>query len=365
MDRFVKAVNNMSSTVLVPSKLRDMDIHSNRKMTRIPPALANTDLYSFYLMLNDVKKELLWGPTTGALAAATMATNGTTGGSSTSSSITASISTALSTMAPSLISSNVLSNLSSSSSSSSASNYGSGSNNTFSSNSSIITSSSGFCSSTNSILNCNNGGSSSNNLNGYFYSTGNNSSCNSISSGFVPYSSNGGNSSYTSSNNSSINLNTIKMSPSMAMAKDNTTNTVSASSVVNTSIVSNLSGSMSNVTFGNNNSTSRQHSRQPSDESIGSIGDSSTTSGSSSAVASSSGNGNCNPPAGLNCDPDTDSEIDSLLIDRDGCIDEHTSHLATAFRHHLQGLHTILHQLADSADYLSSRYQEEIDASSL
>lgn len=174
MDRFVKCVNNMDSTVLVPSKLRDMDIPSgNVKMQRIPPALANTDLHSFYLMLNDVKKELLWGPGTAQATATTM----------------------------------------------------------------------------------------------------------------VP-----------------------------------------------------VSGRSSPRELGSKHG----HVRQPSDDSLGSLG----------STASSSS------------DQDTDSDADSMMTDRDS-IDEHTSHLASAFRHHLQGLHTILHQLADSADYLSSRYQEEIDASSL
>jgi hypothetical protein len=168
MDRFVKSVNNMDSTVLVPSKLRDMDIASP-KLQRIPPALANTDLHSFYLMLNDVRKELLWGPGTGSVATANL----------------------------------------------------------------------------------------------------------------IPLS-------------------------------------------------------------GRSSPRELKHIRQPSDDSLGSLG----------STASSSS------------DQDTDSEADSMITDRDS-IDEHTSHLAAAFRHHLQGLHTILHQLADSADYLSSRYQEEIDASSL
>jgi hypothetical protein len=52
MDKFVKAVSNMSATVLVPSKLRDIDV-PGPKTGRIPPALANTDLYSF---LPDAKR---------------------------------------------------------------------------------------------------------------------------------------------------------------------------------------------------------------------------------------------------------------------------------------------------------------------
>lgn len=232
MDRFVKAVNNMDATVLVPSKLRDMDVnspggsHLKRIHRRVPPALANTpDLYSFYLMLNEVKKELLWGPGTGAVAAATMgssllAFSGRSSPRDTTSCIHSSSSIA----------------------------------------SSVLTHSSGHSSS-------------------------------------------------------------------------------AASHSLNSHSTSNQSNS--------SNCSTKQHSRQPSDDSLGSLG--------SSTVSSS--------------EQDTDSEVDSLLTDsRDSgrdTVDEHTSHMAAAFRHHLQGLHTILHQLADSADYLSSRYQEEIDASSL
>ncbi|XP_054716593.1 mid1-interacting protein 1-B-like [Uloborus diversus] len=85
-----------------------------------------------------------------------------------------------------------------------------------------------------------------------------------------------------------------------------------------------------------------KHIRQPSDDSLGSTG--------------------------FPSDQETDSDIESVVTDRDS-MDEHTStppgnHLASAFRHHLLGLHTILNDLADSADYLSSRYQEEIEAPS-
>ena len=66
MDRFVKSVNNMSSTVLVPSKLRDMDVPST---TGLPaPLTSNNGLYHFYNMFKDVKNELLWGPGTGESA---------------------------------------------------------------------------------------------------------------------------------------------------------------------------------------------------------------------------------------------------------------------------------------------------------
>uniref|UniRef100_V5HK21 Putative thyroid hormone-inducible hepatic protein spot 14 n=1 Tax=Ixodes ricinus TaxID=34613 RepID=V5HK21_IXORI len=161
MDRFVKSVNNMDATVLVPSRLRDMDLTD--KAGRAPPAnLTHTDLYSFYNMLNDVKNELLWGPSTAATSAA-------------------------------------------------------------------------------------------------------------------------------------IPLTGALMRPPP------------------------------------------KHTRQPSDDSLGSTGSTS----------------------------DTDSDVDSVVTDRGADSLEHSLHLAAAFRHHLQGLHAILHQLADSAGYLACRYQEEVDASSL
>ena len=198
MDRFVKSVNNMNSTVLVPSKLRDMELPGS-KTGCIPPALTtNTDLYSFFEMLNDARKELLWGPCTGVATTPTSAT---------------------------------LHRLSSQ-----------------------------------------------------------NSTTSSVNGRLTPRDS---------------------MTPSSCVIATTTSR--------------------------------KTHERQRSEDSLRSLG----------STASSS-------------DPDTDSEVDSLMTDRDNQLpDDHTSHLATAFRHHLQGLHTILHQLADSADYLSSRYQEEIDASSL
>ncbi|XP_076331163.1 mid1-interacting protein 1-like [Tachypleus tridentatus] len=62
MDRFVASMKNMEATVLVPSRLKDMDGESSEKQT--PPMIVRfkTDLFSFYSMLNDVKNELLWGP---------------------------------------------------------------------------------------------------------------------------------------------------------------------------------------------------------------------------------------------------------------------------------------------------------------
>ncbi|KPM09514.1 mid1-interacting protein 1-like protein [Sarcoptes scabiei] len=62
MERFVRSMNNMDATVLVPSKLQDMNTIGVKVQRHVPIALTNTELHNFYLMLNDVKKELLWGP---------------------------------------------------------------------------------------------------------------------------------------------------------------------------------------------------------------------------------------------------------------------------------------------------------------
>jgi len=239
----------MNATVLVPSKLRDMDLpgptivrktssasttsnnhtKSNQvaAVRRIPPALANSDLYSFYMMLNDVKKELLWGTGTGAATAAVQAIVGQT------------------TTLP------------------------------------------------------------------LGHHTSVNNSNNAVSAAALT-------NSLSSSNGSLIN-----------------SGTGITTTTTNTRVLDSRSSPRQSL---------KQHVRQPSDDSLGSLGGSSTASTSS--------------------DPDTDSEADSLMTDRDS-VDEHTSHLAAAFRNHLQGLHTILHQLAESADYLSMRYQEDIDAVSM
>lgn len=194
IDRFVKAVNNMDATVLVPSRLKDMEVQNRRKNCPPPPGLQHQDLYSFYTMLKDVKNELLWGPT--SLGSTLFPVAGSLSG---------------------------------------------------------------------------------------------------MSSPRRPP---------TSMMSMSMSMTTgMTMGMSMGMTMGMTT------------------------------------PRQPSDDGLGSS-------------------------TGCSSDQDTDSDFESIMTDRDSMIMEQTSHLATAFRHHLHGLHAILHQLADSADYLSNRYQEEIEASS-
>ncbi|XP_013416399.1 mid1-interacting protein 1-B-like [Lingula anatina] len=70
MNKFVQAVDSMDSTVMIPSRLRDMDIeiipdtNNSQEKAVIPVGMEmnNTDLLSCYRMLNAVKNELVRGP---------------------------------------------------------------------------------------------------------------------------------------------------------------------------------------------------------------------------------------------------------------------------------------------------------------
>lgn len=204
IERFVRAVNNMDATVLVPSRLHDMEIQNRRFKTSLPPAgmqqQQHQDLYGFYVMLREVKTELLWGPSIVSPPSSLFHN----GGSSTP--LTSGMSSPRRMVMPTAPSPNVM----------------------------MMTMSSPGC---------------------------------------------------------HQHLRQLS-SPSY---------------------------------------------RQPSDDGLGS---SST---------------------GCSSDQDTDSDFESIVTDRDSMIMEQTSHLANAFRHHLHGLHAILHQLADTADFVSARYQEEVE----
>jgi hypothetical protein len=83
MEKFVKAVNDMDETILVPCRLMDLKVgdagdtvvetktsckHSgssgNGKRSKSSlDDMASTDLYNLYTMVNSVKNELLWGQT--------------------------------------------------------------------------------------------------------------------------------------------------------------------------------------------------------------------------------------------------------------------------------------------------------------
>lgn len=57
-------------------------------------------------------------------------------------------------------------------------------------------------------------------------------------------------------------------------------------------------------------------------------------------------------------------DLDSVSAEStaESSVDEETSRLAATFRYHLQGIKAILNSLGDSADFLSDRYQEEIES---
>lgn len=83
IERFVKSVNIMEETILIPSRLMDRHVgdamdsvkpaiekshhhhhhYRNKKMTSndVRDHLGNTDLFNLYSMLNTVKVDLLWG----------------------------------------------------------------------------------------------------------------------------------------------------------------------------------------------------------------------------------------------------------------------------------------------------------------
>ncbi|XP_012284394.1 uncharacterized protein LOC105701848 [Orussus abietinus] len=68
MEKFVRTVNEMEETILVPSRLLDLAVGDSRdtvgakgkRGASIRSSLVNTDLYRLYDMVNKVKVELLW-----------------------------------------------------------------------------------------------------------------------------------------------------------------------------------------------------------------------------------------------------------------------------------------------------------------
>lgn len=68
MEKFVKTVNRMDETILIPCRLMDLkaapaaDEKPNGKSKKgSADMLTSTDLYDLYNMLNNVKVDLLWG----------------------------------------------------------------------------------------------------------------------------------------------------------------------------------------------------------------------------------------------------------------------------------------------------------------
>ncbi|XP_034945800.1 uncharacterized protein [Chelonus insularis] len=66
MEKFVKAVNEMEETILVPSRLLDLavgdagDTVCQKGKSTIKDTMPNTDLYRLYNIVNKMKLELLW-----------------------------------------------------------------------------------------------------------------------------------------------------------------------------------------------------------------------------------------------------------------------------------------------------------------
>ncbi|XP_046550737.1 mid1-interacting protein 1A-like [Haliotis rubra] len=78
LNRFVQAVNAMDDTVMIPCRLRDMEVTARPEITVennnkavLPTLPAGADLYSFYSMLNAIKQEIITGPPAGVSEEAT------------------------------------------------------------------------------------------------------------------------------------------------------------------------------------------------------------------------------------------------------------------------------------------------------
>lgn len=65
MDRFVNCVDKMQATILVPSRLKDLHL-DNEQIS----LLGQSDAYGLFIMIDEIKNELLWGPTTGSQSVA-------------------------------------------------------------------------------------------------------------------------------------------------------------------------------------------------------------------------------------------------------------------------------------------------------
>ncbi|KAL3848228.1 hypothetical protein ACJMK2_019100 [Sinanodonta woodiana] len=70
LNKYVTAVNNMNSRIMIPSRLRDMEVtketrpeisEENNNMALLPTMAPGTDLYNCYIMLNAIRTELING----------------------------------------------------------------------------------------------------------------------------------------------------------------------------------------------------------------------------------------------------------------------------------------------------------------
>ncbi|KAK7794836.1 hypothetical protein R5R35_002137 [Gryllus longicercus] len=70
MEKFVKAVNDMDETILVPCRLMDLKVGDDADTVPVKTpqhcknsvrAMGQSDLFNLYTIINSVKNELLWG----------------------------------------------------------------------------------------------------------------------------------------------------------------------------------------------------------------------------------------------------------------------------------------------------------------
>lgn len=69
LKKFVSAVEAMDETVMIPSRLKDMEVcnvmpETNNNCESLPAIQPGTNLYSFYKVLNKLQKEIVTGQST-------------------------------------------------------------------------------------------------------------------------------------------------------------------------------------------------------------------------------------------------------------------------------------------------------------
>jgi len=274
----------------------------NYDPAEIPSALMNADLYNFYSMLYDVKQQLLWGPASGQ--------------------------------------STIYTNYSSNSDQSDQSN-----------NSRFMMEKSALHQLNSTMANCNLTSSDNSSLVQLANQTSKENRAESTcSSG---YSSNySSNSSRNSCFNSTTNLSFIAQCNSPTSSSLSPLSTRPPSSA-QTSI--DETTQVQSVDEVNN----KMNELKMNDSAVSSS--SSTTSESSNKLVDSPQSKTPQSDSDLESELGSDSILTDQLTDRTSePITDQTQLLASAFRHHLQALHTILDQLTHSAEYLSRNYELDL-----
>jgi len=268
----------------------------NYDPAEIPSALMNADLYNFYSMLYDVKQQLLWGPASGQ---STIFTNYNTNSDLNQS------------------------------------------------NSRFLIDKSSFNQLNSTMANCNlnnsdNNSTISNQVASNLLKMKDNRAESTCSSGY---------SSNSSTRNSTTNLSFIAQCNSPTMANSSCTSSSNSLSPISTR-------PPSSATSSDDNSTNDSNSNNQSD-----VHDDVKLNESTSSSSTNSDKIDSPQSKTPQSDSDLESELesDSILTDRTSePITDQTQLLASAFRHHLQALHTILDQLTHSAEYLSRNYELDL-----